>query len=85
VVWFGESLPHREWNIAERAADRCDAFFCVGTSAVVYPAASLIERAAARGVTTVQVNPAGSSWDKHVSYNFSCAAGAMLPELVKRL
>jgi NAD-dependent SIR2 family protein deacetylase len=51
----------------------------------VYPAASLIERAAARGVTTVQVNPAGSSWDKHVSYNFSCAAGAMLPELVKRL
>jgi NAD-dependent deacetylase len=85
VVWFGESLSQSEWNIAERAADRCDAFFCVGTSAVVYPAASLIERAAARGVTTVQVNPGGSSWDEHVSYNFRCTAGAMLPELVKRL
>jgi hypothetical protein len=30
-------------------------------------------------------NPGGSSWDKHVSYNFRCAAAAMLPELVKRL
>ncbi|HWM68328.1 MAG TPA: NAD-dependent deacylase [Steroidobacteraceae bacterium] len=85
VVWFGEPLPQGEWNIAECAADRCDVFFCVGTSAVVYPAASLIERAAARGVTTVQVNPGGSDWDTHVSYNFRCAAGAMLPELLKRL
>jgi NAD-dependent deacetylase len=85
VVWFGEPLPQREWNIAERAADRCDVFFCVGTSAVVYPAASLIECAAAPGVTTVQVNPGGSDWDTRVSYNFRCAAGAMLPELVKRL
>jgi len=83
VVWFGEPLPQREWNIAERAADRCDVFFCsVGTSAVVYPAASLIERAAARG----RYNGPGESWRlptgiRMFSYNFRSAAGAMLPEL----
>jgi NAD-dependent SIR2 family protein deacetylase len=27
------------------------------------------------GVTTVQMNPGGSDWDTHVSYNFRCAAG----------
>ncbi len=85
VVWFGESLPQHEWSIAQEAAESCDVFFCVGTSAVVYPAASLIEHAAARGVTTVQVNPGGSSWDEHVSYNFRCPAGALLPELVRHM
>jgi hypothetical protein len=33
----------------------------------------------------MDINPGGSNWDEHVSYNFSCAAGAMLSELVKRL
>jgi len=37
------------------------------------------------GAPIFQLNPGGSSWDEHVSYNFRCAAGAMLPELVKRL
>jgi hypothetical protein len=32
------------------------------------------ERKDSRGVTTAQVNPGGSTWDKHVSYNFRCAA-----------
>jgi NAD-dependent deacetylase len=83
VVWFGESLPEREWAIAEAAAVDCDVFACVGTSSVVYPAASLIERAVAGGAVTVQVNPAGTDWDQRVSYDFRAPAGTVLPALVE--
>jgi len=82
VVWFGESLPEREWDIAERAAQDCDVFLCVGTSSVVYPAASLIEHAAANGAVTIQVNPNSTSWDDRVSHDFRGPAGVVLPALV---
>jgi NAD-dependent deacetylase len=82
VVWFGEGLPQDEWAVAERAAEDCDVFFCVGTSSVVYPAASLIELAVEAGATTIQVNPGGSAWDRRVSYDFRAAAGAVLPNLI---
>lgn len=41
VVWFGESLPELEWMAAKEAAANCEVFLCVGTSSLVYPAASL--------------------------------------------
>src|SRR5262249_29919095 len=82
VVWFGEGLPPGEWAIAEDAAHDCDVFMCVGTSSVVYPAASLIELAVEAGATTVQVNPYGTHWDERVSYDFRAPAGVVLPALV---
>jgi NAD-dependent deacetylase len=85
VVWFGEALPRREWELAERAAEDCDVFACVGTSSVVYPAASLIERAAGRGAVTIQVNPGGTDWDSRVSFDLRGPAGIALPSLVRRL
>jgi NAD-dependent deacetylase len=85
VVWFGETLPQREWELAERAAEDCDIFVCVGTSSVVYPAASLIERAAARGAVTIQINSNGTDWDTRVSYDLRGPAGVVLPDLVRRV
>jgi NAD-dependent deacetylase len=85
VVWFGEALPQREWELAARAAEDCDVFVCVGTSSIVYPAASLIERAAARGAVTVQVNPGGTDWDTRVSYDLRGPAGVVLPALLRRV
>jgi len=85
VVWFGEGLPQREWTIAEHAAKDCDVFLCVGTSSVVYPAASLIEIAVDAGAVTIQVNPGGTAWDQRVSFDFRAPAGAVLPILVGRL
>ena len=35
----------------------CDVFLAVGTSAVVYPAAGLLDEAGARGALTVEINP----------------------------
>jgi NAD-dependent deacetylase len=41
IVWFGEAVP--DMQLAKRFAKEADFFMVVGTSMVVYPAASLIE------------------------------------------
>lgn len=84
VVWFGEPLPWREWDIAEQAATSCDVFACIGTSSLVYPAASLIRSAIKRGVVTVQVNPTGTDLDARVTFDLRGPAGTVLPALVER-
>lgn len=56
VVWFGESLDPDIVDRAHRACD-CDVFITVGTSAVVYPAAGLIDLARRHGAFTVEINP----------------------------
>lgn len=83
VVWFGEGLPQRQWRAACEAAGRCDLFFCVGTSSVVQPAASLIDRAIAAGALTIQVNPKPTPVDDAVSFAIRGAAGVVLPRIVE--
>ena len=56
VVWFGEPLDPEIVDRANDAAD-CDVFITIGTSAVVYPAAGLIDVARHRGAFTVEINP----------------------------
>jgi NAD-dependent deacetylase len=82
VVWFGESLPVAEWQAAQDAARRADLFFCVGTSAIVQPAASLITIAAA--AMTVQVNPNPTGIEEHVTFALRGPAGSVLPMLLER-
>jgi NAD-dependent deacetylase len=85
VVWFGESLPTAEWEAAQGAASRCDVFFCIGTSSVVQPAASLVNFAMRAGAVTVQVNPNPTGLESHVTCEFPFAAGAVLPGIIARL
>jgi NAD-dependent deacetylase len=84
VVWFGEMLPQREWDLAVQASLDCDVFACIGTSSLVYPAASLTTRAINAGAATVQINPSGTDLDRRVSFDLRGAAGLIVPELVKR-
>ena len=56
VVWFGEMLPQAVWAAAEDAAIGADVMLVVGTSAMVYPAAGLIEVAANTGATVIVAN-----------------------------
>jgi NAD-dependent deacetylase len=81
VVWFGEMLPEREWQLAARAARECDVFFCVGTSSRVFPAASLLPIAARAGAISIQVNPAGAA-DDQLSFDLRGPAGVLLPALL---
>ena len=42
VVWFGEGLDPQVWHNAEKAVRSAELLLVAGTSAVVYPAASLV-------------------------------------------
>jgi NAD-dependent deacetylase len=84
VVWFGESLPAEEWQAAQAAARRADLFFCVGTSAIVQPAASLTDLAVDAGSMTVQINPNSTGIEERVSVALRAPAGSVLPALLER-
>jgi len=57
VVWFGEQLPAVEWEHSVRAAQSAEVFLSVGTSGIVYPAASLPQIAKRSGAYLVEINP----------------------------
>lgn len=56
IVWFGEPLPEGAMQEATGAAARAELFLSIGTSAVVYPAASLPEIARRHGAFLVEIN-----------------------------
>lgn len=82
VVWFGESLPDAPWQAALESATRCDVLLCCGTSALVYPAASLAKIARDAGATTVQINPNETRLDALVTVAIQGPSGTVLPQLV---
>jgi NAD-dependent deacetylase len=88
IVWFGEYLPQDQFTAGEKAARNCDIFFVVGTSAVVYPAASLIYVARDNGAYIVEVNTEETEISYLADKSFYGEAGKVLPaikeELVKK-
>ena len=79
VVLFEEMLAEPDWTLAQRAARQCDLLLVVGTSAAVYPAATLIDDARRAGARIVSVDPhqpLGALW-------LPGEAGRLLPQLVR--
>ena len=85
VVWFGEDLPKDAWNQAKVATGESEVFICIGTSTLVYPAASLPQEALSRGACVIQINPNPTSLDSKATYNLRGKAGIVLERLVARL
>lgn len=85
VVWFGEYLPQDQFLASEKAAKSCDVFFIVGTSAVVYPAASLIYLAKQHGAFLIEVNVEETEISGIVNESFYGKAGEILPQIVELL
>jgi NAD-dependent deacetylase len=83
VVWFGESLPRHQLEAAVLAARSCDAFFSVGTSGVVQPAASLAFAAHNRGAVVVEINAEPTPLTPKADYVLEGKSGEILPALVK--
>ncbi|MDD5087854.1 MAG: NAD-dependent deacylase [bacterium] len=83
VVWFGEMLPEGVFEAAYRAAQTCDLFLSVGTSAVVYPAASLPELALERGVPVIEINTEETPLSGSVTHHLRELAGTALPKLLE--
>ena len=82
VVWFGEALPEAAVNDAVHAASSCDVFLTVGTSAVVYPAATLPELALQVGASVIEVNTEETPLSSRATFHLRGSAAAILPELV---
>ncbi len=83
VVWFGEQLPEEVFQKAEQAARRCSLFLSVGTSSVVYPAASLPMTARESGAYIVEINTERTELSSRFDETILGRAGSILPELLQ--
>ena len=83
VIWFGEMLPEGAMELASKAAGSCDVFLSIGTSSLVYPAASLPYTANAAGATVVEVNPEETPLTSWANYTLRGKAGETLSGLVE--
>ena len=83
VVWFGESLPHDTLIAAHHATLACQAFFSIGTSGLVQPAASLAHTARQRGALVVEINLDPTPLTPQVDFALHGKSGEILPALVK--
>ena len=79
VVLFGEMLPAGAFEAAAMKAQTCDLCFVVGTSAVVYPAASIPEIARAASAYLVEVNPERTPLSDMCDEVLTGKAGEILP------
>jgi len=82
VVWFGEPLPDGMWMEAEHAAAAAEVLLVVGTSAVVYPAASLVTVARAAKARIIEINVEETPISGEVDCSLRGPAGEILPKLV---
>lgn len=83
VVWFGENLPFDALQRATEAARRCDLFLVVGTSSLVYPAASLPMEAIQHRVAVVEINLQETPLTPYAKWVLTGKAGVVLPALLQ--
>lgn len=84
IVWFHEMLPPDQWMAAESAVHECNVLLVVGTSAVVYPAAGLIEVARQRRAAIIEVNLTSTVASDLADIALHGKSGEILPRLVAR-
>ncbi len=83
VVWFGEPLPRTVLKDAEDSVKSSEVLIAVGTSAVVYPAASLIPLAKTHGRVVIEVNPDETLYSDGADCCLHGRAGEILPRLIE--
>jgi NAD-dependent deacetylase len=83
VVWFHEMLPEDVWREAAAATAACDCFLVVGTSAIVYPAAGLVEAARAAGAAVIEVNLARTPASDLADVGLYGPSGEIFPRLAE--
>ena len=84
IVWFHEILPEDVIEAAMTAASTCDVLLVVGTSAVVFPAASLIPIARGAGATVIESNLTRTEASHQVDIGLYGPSGQVLPRLVAK-
>ncbi|MEM1349882.1 MAG: Sir2 family NAD-dependent protein deacetylase, partial [Myxococcota bacterium] len=82
VVWFGEELPERELERSMEAAQVADVCLVIGTSGLVYPAASIPEIAKRSGARVLELNVAETSLTRLADVHLTGRAADVLPRVV---
>ena len=83
VVWFGENLPEGAMERATAAVSRAEILIVAGTSAQVYPAASLIPLALESGATAIEINPEPTTFSGEVTFTLRGNSADILPQLAR--
>lgn len=84
VVWFGEHLHTAGLETASAAAKRCEVFLCIGTSALINPAALLPVIALEHGAALVEINISDTPLTQFAHYPLKGSASRILPHLIEQ-
>ena len=85
VVMFGEPIPRDVLESCQTEAGRSDCMIVAGTSAIVYPAASLPIIIKERGGAIIEINPLESELSRISDVIIRAPSGEALPALVEVL
>lgn len=83
VVWFGEALPEEAFSYSSMMAKNADVCLLLGTSGLVYPAASLPETARQFGAKLIEVNTAMTDLSDICDILVRGKTGEVLPVMLK--
>ncbi len=81
IVWFGESLASEDLARSYEALGRCEVLLIIGTSGIVYPAASFAPVAKAAGAFVVEINLDPTPHTELVDVSLQGRAKDVVPEL----
>ena len=85
VVMFGEPIPRDVLELCQTEANRSDCMIVAGTSAMVYPAASLPLIVKEGGGAIIEINPLESDLSRISDVVIRAPSGEALPVLVEAL
>jgi NAD-dependent deacetylase len=66
-VFFGEMLPEKDMHSSIEASKKCDVMLVIGSTGVVYPAASLPFEAKRNGAVIIEINPKRSAFTTEIT------------------
>jgi NAD-dependent deacetylase len=86
VVFFGEPIPWEAQVMSFKESKSCSAVLVIGTSAVVYPAASIPITAKESGAIVIEINMEPTPLTDQISdYLISGSAGEIIPAIVEEV
>jgi len=86
VVFFGEPIPLKAQILSLKESQSCGVVLSIGTSAVVYPAASIPITAKENGATVIEINMEPTPLTHEISdYLISGSAGEIVPAIVEEV
>jgi NAD-dependent deacetylase len=83
TISFGQPMPVEAMRRAEAASRECDLFIVLGSSLVVYPAATLPMVAKSKGAALVIVNREPTDMDGRADIVVQAEIGAVMREIVR--